>query len=338
LCSGVRQSKVINLSASCCAIYTNLGVSFIIGAAGGAVNFWYLEDVSNGTVATFSKRSVDTRDNTRIPHHRKRQSNPEAQFPESTLEALISQFNTSFHLNITDVIYVNTPNPFAGSSSSSPTIKLVDGAEVGQALPLWSLIQPARKTSFIIAWDDNGDAIPYGWDNGTNLHNTYLYADRLGVPFPIVPSASTFIARNYTTRPVFFGCDANLTTTKDTHAPIVAYFAKAPYSAYSNISYTQANTSFAQVNELFENSFNQITQGNGTLDAEWPVCLGCAAIERSLAKVGLNRTAQCQRCFDRYCWDGTAEEEWGNVVVDPPLVLDPELSFAEWKKTNPFGN
>jgi hypothetical protein len=43
------------------------------------------------------------------------------------------------------------------------------------------------------------------------------------------------------------------------------------------------------MDDIFLNGFNQLTQGNGTLDHEWPICLGCAAIERSLEKVGMER-------------------------------------------------
>ena len=37
---------------------------------------------------------------------------------------------------------------------------------------------------------------------------------------------------------------------------------------------------------IFTNSFNLVTQANGTLDSEWPVWLGCAIIDRSLGRMG----------------------------------------------------
>jgi lysophospholipase len=314
-----------------------------MGAAGTAVNFWYIEDVSNGSLATFTKRGIDASARPLVRRQQSSGSSPEAGFPIQFLEELIDAFNESFHLPLDQLAYAWYPNPFAGLPSVSselrgPSLKLVDASENGQAIPLWTQIQPARGSNFIIAWDDAGDAKPYAWNNGTNLYDTYVRANEAGIPFPVVPSASTFIARNYTTQPVFFGCDASLTTTKDARSPIVAYFANAPYSAYTNISYFQTNTSMAQVGEMWVNSFNQMTQGNGTLDTEWPVCLGCAAIERSLAKVGLQTTEQCQRCFDKYCWDGTSVEEYpGTETVGPSLVLDPSLGFLKWVKTNPYG-
>ena len=120
-----------------------------------------------------------------------------------------------------------------------------------------------------------------------------------------------------------------------TDSPIVAYFANAPYSAYTNYSYSQMPTTLSQMNDIYVNGFNEMTQGNGTLDKDWPVCLGCAAIDRSLAKVGMKRTCECEQCFERYCWNGTTFE--GELsVVDIPLVLDPTLGFLEWNKTHNF--
>jgi len=59
-------------------------------------------------------------------------------------------------------------------------------------------------------------------------------------------------------------------------------------------------------------------------------------VERSLTKVGLKRTKQCESCFEKYCWDGKVYE--GDVgVVDLSLALDPGVSFAEWNKTHDFG-
>jgi lysophospholipase len=213
-------------------------------------------------------------------------------------------------------------------------LKLVDATEVASSLPLAG--QLARNATFIIAWDDNSDAFPNGWENGTSMYQAFQYFQRHQIPFPIVPSPSTFIARNYTFKPAFFGCDARLTTTNDTRAPIIAWFPNSPYSSYSNITYFQNVTPFSRVHDLWNNTFNAITQGNGTLDAEWPACLACAAVDRSLGKLSppIQRTSQCEACFERYCWDGVAVEDFKeHVDVDLSLVLDPGLSYAEWNAT-----
>jgi lysophospholipase len=101
----------------------------------------------------------------------------------------------------------------------------------------------------------------------------------------------------------------------------------------------------ARLHDLFVNSFNQVTAGNGTLDAEWAQCLGCAALDRSLSRLGRDRTAQCERCMERYCWHGDSVPE---VILGPPggryesggyvnleMVLEPGITWAEWNKTAP---
>ena len=145
---------------------------------------------------------------------------------------------------------------------------------------------------------------------------------------------------------MFFGCDIELTTTQDPATPIILYLANAPYSAYNNFSFTQSTTSRVQMGEIFVNSFDLVTQGNGTLDAEWAQCLGCAAIDRSVARLKMQRTPQCQRCMRRYCWDGNSEPDHitgpedgtyeDTQIVDLEMVLNPGVSFAVWNSTHPF--
>jgi lysophospholipase len=58
-------------------------------------------------------------------------------------------------------------------------------------------------------------------------------------------------------------------------------------------------------NEMILNAYNGATQGNGTLDSEWPACVGCAILSRSFDRTGTEVPEVCTRCFERYCWDGT---------------------------------
>ena len=308
----------------------------MMGMSSSAFNFWYIEDYSNDTLAQFSKRSAHSGGRTGAASFSKRGT-----FPVALLDELVSVFNTSFNLNLSDTSYAVIPNPFAGLTSSSSSVRtsseltIIDATEEGQAIPFWGQIQPARGSDFIIAWDDNEDGNPYQWNNGTNIYDTYVAANASGLAFPIVPSAATFINRNYTHSPVFFGCDVNLTTTNSADSPIVLYLANSPYSAYENFTFIQNTFVPEQISEIFVNSFNILTQGNGTLDAEWPVCLGCAAIDRSLPKVGMQRSQQCEQCFSRYCWDGVSDDS-PTGIIDPTLILDPSVDYAEWNKTNPF--
>ena len=260
-----------------------------------------------------------------------------SQFPPAQVEGQDAAFETYLHRNATEITYSWVPNPFRGNSTSSElknngtNLRLVDSTEIGSALPLAG--QLARNATFIMTWDDNTDALPYGWQNGTNLYNAYRQFKGQEVPFPVVPNPSTFVANNYTIKPAFFGCEANLTTTGDLRAPLIAWFGSAPYSSYANYSFFQSNLSIARVEDIWENSFNLMTQGNGTLDEEWPECLGCAAIYRSLNKLNppMKRTAQCEQCFARYCWDGVSVEETEEPeLVDPTLILNPGETYADW--------
>lgn len=105
-----------------------------------------------------------------------------------------------------------------------------------------------------------------------------------------------------------------------------------PYSAYTNYTWTQSEFTHEQMAVITTNGFNYATAGNSTLDSEWPECLGCAIIDRSLSKLGIGRTEQCQRCMTKYCWDGV-EDNSKPGLVDMTLMLDSSVGYAEWNKS-----
>lgn len=57
------------------------------------------------------------------------------------------------------------------------------------------LIVPARKMDFIIAYDSSTEepAPGSGWVNGTTFGQTAKHAEALGIPYPKVPDAATFV-------------------------------------------------------------------------------------------------------------------------------------------------
>ena len=328
-------------SRTCRCTSLTVQFSFILGTTAQAFGFWYIEDKSNNTEGLFPKRSnlheEPAKNGLQVPARLARRI--ESEYPASQIDQEAASFKQYFNLNGSEISYAIVPNPFREDCAPSKpeaddsSLRLVDSTEIGSALPLTG--QLARNATFIMTWDANTDALPYGWQNGTNLYNAYLEFKAQDVPFPVVPNPSTFVANNYTTKPAFFGCSANLTTKGDLQAPIIAWFGNAPYSSYSNYSFFQSNVSIPRVEDIWVNSFNQMTQGNGTLDDEWPECLGCAAIDRSLSKLTppMKRTAQCEGCFARYCWDGVSVEETQSAeLVDPALVLNTSESYADWYK------
>ena len=219
--------------------------SFILGVMADAVNYWIIQNDSNGALGDFSKRSVGKAE-------RRKDHGLAKRFKDETSPAIIKGleegFNETFNYTLDEALYATVPNPFVKSSDdkAQANITLLDESEMLQSLPLWVQAQPARKSDFIVAWDDDGgDTKKYSWNNGTNLWGTYLYAKANGVPFPVVPPSATFVNKNFTHKPVFFGCSANLTTTNDLSSPIILYLANSPYSAYTN--YTWNSMAFVRL-------------------------------------------------------------------------------------------
>ncbi|PWY77487.1 lysophospholipase [Aspergillus heteromorphus CBS 117.55] len=292
--------------------------SFVLGTVASAWNYWYLEAVSNDTLGMFSKRDgrVEKRD----------------ALIDELVELVDGVFSEYFNYTVSQIANPSIPNAF----NPAENITFADGSEAGQSIAFLPLIQPERKLDFIMAWEDDADDAPYSWNNGTNIYDAYVHARSHGLPFPEVPPVRELLARNYTLKPVLFGCDTNLTTTRDATSPIVAYFANSPYSWYTNFSWATTSMSGDEVYGVTQNSFNLVTQGNSTLDSTWVDCLGCAAIERSLARVGMQRSEACDQCFQEHCWDGTLTTGVpDDFVLDPSLALAPTLNYAEWSEQHP---
>jgi lysophospholipase len=136
------------------------------------------------------------------------------------------------------------------------------------------------------------------------------------------------ITQNFSSQPTFYGCDA----TDET--PLVLYLPNSPWTGYSNFSYTKGAFTNEQLNDTLENAFQLTTYGNGTIDSEWPSCLACATIKRSLARMDMNLPDQCKKCFERHCWHG--KESNARVTeadLDLRPRLNPDLTFAEWNRT-----
>ncbi|KAJ9641659.1 hypothetical protein H2204_002721 [Knufia peltigerae] len=324
----LQDGKVAGNSSSCVVGFDR--ASYIMGLAASAFNFWYIEALSNGTLAQFSKRS-----NAAEHSLAKR-----ADFPAATVESLFDAFQEYFNLTKQQTVSPIIPNPFAGMPGTKgpepATLSLADGSEMGQSIPFWPMIQPARNVDFIISWDNDEDANPYGWNNGTNLYNTYIQARRNGLPFPEIPPPATMIKRNYTQKPVFFGCNPEYTTTRDLSSPIVLEMMNTPYSGYTNYTWFKTTFTAVQMQEILINSWDVVTQGNSTLESDWVQCIGCAAVDRTLSKLNITRPDQCEKCLQKYCWDGTYDDESNVPIIDPSLALYPNISFAQWNASYPF--
>lgn len=211
------------------------------------------------------------------------------------------------------------PNPFYGFNNAtnrnaqSVELTLVDGGEDGQNIPLYPLIQPQRNVDVIFAIDSSADV--NNWPNGTSLVATYERSLNAtienGTLFPSIPDQNTFVNLGLNNRPTFFGCNiSNITTLPRGQfniPPLVVYVPNAPYITPSNVSTFDLEYNDTQRNAIIQNGYDVATQGNGTMDAEWPTCMACAVMQRSWYKTGATVPDVCNTCFNRYCWNGTVD-------------------------------
>lgn len=218
-----------------------------------------------------------------------------------------------------------SPNPFLGFrnnsiSSRAQRLTLVDGGEDLQNIPLHPLIQPDRHVDVIFAVDSSADTT-LNWPNGTAMVATYersLTELSNGTSFPSVPDQNTFINLGLNRRPTFFGCDSSNTTTV---TPLVVYIPNAPYVFNSNVSTFDLSYETGERNAIVQNGYAVATMGNGTSDAKWPVCVGCAILSRSLERTKTPVPAVCRDCFERYCWDGTVNSTQP-AAYEPKIILE----------------
>ena len=94
----------------------------------------------------------------------------------------------------------------------------------------------------------------------------------------------------------------------------------------------------AQLDKVFENSFNIVNYGNGKLASQkgqppFSTCIACGLIARSLDRLGMDLPSTCQSCFATHCWNGTVQNTPEYPYYNRDLFLDPSLSFEVWNKT-----
>lgn len=218
-----------------------------------------------------------------------------------------------------------SPNPFYGYHNStnrnaqSGRLTLVDGGEDLQNIPLHPLIQPNRHVDVIFAIDSSADTDNV-WPNGTALVATYernLNETGIGngTSFPSIPDTNTFVNLGLNTRPTFFGCNSSNTSST---SPLIVYIPNSPYVFQSNVTTFTFAYNITARNSMVHNGYEGATMGNATVDPQWPVCVGCAILSRSLERTETEVPQACQQCFQRYCWDGTLNST-RPITYDPPF-------------------
>ncbi|KAH6604066.1 lysophospholipase [Trichoderma cornu-damae] len=218
------------------------------------------------------------------------------------------------------------PNPFfryntSGNANANATVlTLVDGGEDLQNIPLHPLLLAEREVDVIFAVDGSADTETL-WPNGTAMVATFNRSEaRVSANdsnFPDVPDQNTFVNLGLNRRPTFFGCTNGSGTPS---GPLIVYLPNAPYSFHSNVSTFDLEYSDEERDQIIQNGYNMATMGNGTVDSNWPACVGCAILARSLVRTRASVPAKCADCFARYCWNGTTNSTLPNTY-EPAQIL-----------------
>lgn len=214
-----------------------------------------------------------------------------------------------------------TPNPFKGwnpdtnYNADEDRLTLVDGGSDLQNVPYHPHLNIERKVDVVFSFDNSADN--NNWPDGASPIATYersLTNISEGTGFPVIPGKSTFFNLGLNTKPVFFGCDSSNVT--EAH-PLIVYIPNYPYIYNSSTSTYRMTYNESERDAMIQNGWAVATQLNSTRDEEWPVCVGCAMLHRSFERTDADIPAACERCYDRYCWNGTVDEsEPGNYDPD----------------------
>ncbi len=229
-----------------------------------------------------------------------------------------------------------SPNPFYGfnnktnANANAKRLTLVDGGEDLQNIPFNPVIQPSRQVDVIFAVDASADTIDAdnpakNWPNGTAMVATYqrTAGDIMNkTSFPYVPGQDTFVALGLNNRPTFFGCNSTNVTKGNNIPPLIVYLPNSPYVFLSNEStFGKLSYSISERNAMIQNGYNVATQANSTRDnaSNWPTCVGCAILSRSMERNKETVPDACKQCFQQYCWNGTTVTKSAPYI--PNLVL-----------------
>ncbi|KAK4704538.1 lysophospholipase, partial [Phenoliferia sp. Uapishka_3] len=222
-------------------------------------------------------------------------------------------------------------------STGNDILELTDGGENGENIPIGPLLVKARAQDVIFAIDGSADTNTFplaGFPDGGALLGT---ADRVAnhsngfTSFPPVPAdTDTFVSLGFTDRPTFFvrvllsflhystytrasskGCNTvgNGDTSVIANYPIVVYMANAR-TGDDNILTDPVETTTIKFDYSVEdqlafleagqkNALKGYPSGTDTSDADWPLALKCALVDRARKRAGLTRSDACTTQFAR---------------------------------------
>ena len=174
----------------------------------------------------------------------------------------------------------------------SNDLYLISGAQGGENIPLWPLLQPERNIDVIIA-NDNSQDTPDFFPNGTSLYNTYARAREMGLKtMPMIPSLEFFVERGYSRQPTFFGCYEPDKIT-------IIYLPNSVYTFNSNIPDWILKYSSENVTAMLANGQQVATYGGSEM---YKRCLGCVMLSK-VNEGDLKRLPSfCGDCMQKFCY------------------------------------
>lgn len=212
-------------------------------------------------------------------------------------------------------VAVISPNPFnkihfdeESTYATSGQLNLVDGGEDQQSIPLIPLLQKSRNVDVVFALDFSADTED-NWPNGTALWNTYqrqFYDAGSDISMPLVPSVEEFMKNKMNEKPSFFGCDTSQLKNLRHTPPLVVYIPNSKYSYASNTSTYKVSYTAEEQAKMIQNGFEAATMGNFTKDSDFRGCVACAIAARRMSSRKITLPTNCESCFAKYCYNGTA--------------------------------
>lgn len=216
-------------------------------------------------------------------------------------------------------------------------------------------VDASADTEFYCTFHSAGPNLPLGpltfaplgfaGPNGTSLIATAERARDYSNGFfdfpPIPGSGSDFVAQGLNTRPTFFGC--NITTSGNMsemgNYPLVVYLPNAPSlqadgfltnTSTFKLSYEDEET-VAFLDAAQENGIKGFQTGGESRDAEWPLALKCATVDRARTRAGLARSEKCEALFSK-CESTVAD----SLIASLELAADPRLLLTSLSPPSPL--
>ena len=197
--------------------------------------------------------------------------------------------------------YATYPNPFFGAGQASNAVSgyqeltLVDGGETYQNDPIWPLLH-RDEVSMVVVNDNSADNKDH-WNSGIAIYRTWQRAQQGGLKrMPIVPTVMNG-SQTAVKDPQFFGCN-------DPNALMIVFIPNNQWLPVSAIAANQTTLKQvykpAETDNMIANSKLDATQGAN--NADWPVCVACAAMKNSQTFKG-ELDEKCKACFSKYCYN-----------------------------------